>query len=94
MLLIASSTLALNNCCKISEFALVFAMADDIEYVISKLPDRPGTWRDLAAAAGVGYHFVQKLGCNKATGYSRSGYQQIQKLAAYFREQERTGDRS
>lgn len=69
----------------LSEDALILGMADDIEYVISKLPERPGTWQELADAADVNYSFVQKLGCRKASGFSKDGYAQIVKLAAYFR---------
>lgn len=65
-------------------------MIEEIEYVKSKLPHREGTWQELADAAGVNYHFVQKLGCHRASGFSKVGYEQIQKLAAYFRQRETT----
>lgn len=62
-------------------------MTDEIQYVKSRLADHKGRFA-LAETVGVKYSFVQKLACHKASGYSKAGYEQIQKLAAYFRQLE------
>lgn len=77
----------LKSSCQRSEFSLRLRMTDEIQYVKSRLADHKGRFA-LSKTVGVKYSFVQKLACHKASGYSKAGYEQIQKLAAYFRQQE------